>query len=217
MNNILVDNIILNNEEVYLEDKSINKIISNGKCTLNLFNCNIVKLDIIVNDNSSLIINYFNLIDESNNIININTNNNSNIIFNYSFKVINKYNLDIITNFLNNNSNITINIKGLNDSAKVKVNIDGYVKRHSIDNILNENMKLININDGISISNPNMYIDTSKVIANHNTTIGNIREDELFYFMSKGIDRINSIKLITKGFLISNFNNELSNKIKDIL
>ena len=55
-NNILVDNISLFDEILSLEDKNISKIEINGKCKLNIFDLDIDKLNIIVNDDSSLLI-----------------------------------------------------------------------------------------------------------------------------------------------------------------
>ena len=40
-----------------------------------------------------------------------------------------------------------------------------------------------------------------EVIANHNTAISNIREDELFYLNSKGISLVGAIRLIEDGYL----------------
>ena len=57
--NIKVDNIILNNETLSLENQNINKIFVRGNCKLNLFNCNIINLDINLEDNAFLIVNYF--------------------------------------------------------------------------------------------------------------------------------------------------------------
>ena len=48
-----------------------------------------------------------------------------------------------------------------------------------------------------------MFIDSNDVIANHNSTIGNIDKDYLFYLNSKGIDNETATKLIVDGFLKS--------------
>ncbi len=218
MNNILLDNIILNNDNLDIDNKIISKITANGISNINLFNCNIINLDIEVKDNSALIINSFLNVHKLKTNINIKTNNKSRIVFNHSFHNSDDYKLNIITDFLDNESSITVNIKGLNDGGKCEIDVSGYVKENKIDNVLDENLSIININNGISISNPNMYIDTSKVIANHNTTIGGIREEELFYLMSKGLNKENASKLICNGFLISIIDSDtLKEKIKDIL
>ena len=58
--------------------------------------------------------------------------------------------------------------------------------------------------------NPNMFIDSNDVIANHNSTIGNINKDYLFYLNSKGIENDNAKKLIISGFLKSILNSDMN-------
>lgn len=217
-NKILLDNITLNDEELFLENEYIKEISASGTCVINLFKCNIMDLKINVTDNSSLTINYFNIIDEKDTNITITVNDKSSCTLNHSFINNHKYNLNIYTDFLKEEGTIKVNIHGINDSGKLTTNVNGYVKTEKINNYLDENIRIINLNNGEVTSNPNMYIDTSKVIANHNTTIGNIRLDELFYLMSKGLDKEESTRLITKGFLIKIIsNNEIKTKISEIL
>ena len=92
-NNILVDNISLFDEILSLEDKNISKIEVNGKCKLNIFDLDIDKLNIIVNDDSSLDINYFNNINNRECLIDIEVKNRSKCILNYSYISKDKYDL----------------------------------------------------------------------------------------------------------------------------
>ena len=63
-----------------------------------------------------------------------------------------------------------------------------------------------------------MYIKTSQIIANHENAIGNINKDEVFYLMSKGINKENAEKLIIQGYLLSVIDNEeLKTKIREYL
>ena len=196
--NIKVDNIILNNEELLVENENITNIEAIGSCILNLFNCNIMELEINIHDNASLVINYFNVINNLESKIIVKANNKSSFILNHSFINKGNYELFVYTDFLKEEANITVNINGINDGGRLTCDVNGYVHTDKFNNVLDENMRIINLNDGNVISNPNMYISTSKVIANHNTTIGGVRLDELFYLMSKGIDKDKAIKLITE-------------------
>ena len=215
MNKINVDNIILDNNNLFLENENITSITSLGNSKLNLFNCNIINLNITVKENSHLVINYYSVVYDNKSIINIFIENNASIILNHSFVNYNKYDLEVLTNFNGNDGKININIHGINDKGKTNIDVNGYVNNNN-NNILDESIRLININGGSAVSNPNMYISTSKVIANHNTTIGGVRSDELFYLMSKGLNRSDSIKLICDGFLIKNISDEgLITKIKE--
>ena len=215
--NIKVDNIILNNESLTLINENISNLTIRGKCQLSLFNCNIININIEIEDNASLILNYFNQIDKLDSIINIKANNKSSIIFNHSFINKDNYKLLIKTDFLKEEANIKVNIHGLNDKGEAYINVDGYVKENKSNNVLDENIRIINLHNGKVISNPNMFINTSKVIANHNTTIGNVNKDELLYLQSKGLDITSAIHLICLGFLTSIIDNEeLIIKIKEI-
>ena len=216
MNSMIMD-IILDNENSYIKYQTINSIKVQGECNLNLFNNSITNLTIEVLDNSRLDVNYFSN-NNSNSSIIINAHKNSEVNFNHSYVNKDKYDLDISTDFKSTNSVINVSVCGINDGGKSTINVGGYVKSKRINNILNESIKIININNGSVFSNPNMYIDTSKVEANHSNSIGTIRDDELFYLMSKGINKEESIKLISNGFILNNIkDNELINDILKIL
>ena len=47
---------------------------------------------------------------------------------------------------------------------------------------------------------PSLEIESDDVKCSHEATIGQINEDQLFYLMSRGIDRQTSEKLLTRGF-----------------
>jgi Fe-S cluster assembly scaffold protein SufB len=175
-------------------------------------------LKIIVNNNSSLEINYFNIIDELDTNINIDVSKESSFTLNHSFINRNTYNLNIKSNFLSEESSINVNIHAINDGGKSKIDIDGLIKAQKINNNLMENIRVYNINGGKCESMPKMYIDTSKVIANHNVTISNLRDDELFYLNSKGINSLDATKLLCNGFLVKIINDDvLKTKVKEIL
>ncbi|HME87211.1 MAG TPA: Fe-S cluster assembly protein SufB, partial [Candidatus Nanoarchaeia archaeon] len=57
--------------------------------------------------------------------------------------------------------------------------------------------------DNLSASNtiPLMKIDNNKVHIGHEATVGKIGEEEIFYLMSRGLSRDESIKMIVSGFI----------------
>ncbi len=162
---------------------------------------NINELNIELKDNIKFIINHYSEIDKSELKINIIENNNSEFLYNHSFISKKDYNVYINVKMIGNKSKNTINIHGISDGGKSSVIIDGKVNENTIDNELDENIKLLNINNGTSNIYPNMYIDTKNVSANHSASISLVNEDYIFYLMSKGINRENSIRLILDGFL----------------
>ena len=162
---------------------------------------NINELNIELKDNVKFIINHYSEIDNNKIKINIIENNNSEFLYNHSFISKKDYNVYINVKMIGNKSKNTINIHGISDGGKSSVIIDGKVNENTIDNELDENIKLLNINNGTSNIYPNMYIDTKNVSANHSASISLVNEDYIFYLMSKGINRENSIRLILDGFL----------------
>ena len=94
-----------------------------------------------------------------------------------------------------------INIKGISDRGHTNIIIDGKVNELTKDNLLEENIKMLNINEGKSKIIPNMYINNKNVIANHAASISDINKDYLFYMNHKGINNNDAIKLIIDGFL----------------
>lgn len=48
---------------------------------------------------------------------------------------------------------------------------------------------------------PKMEIESDEVRASHAAAVGKIDEEELFYLMSRGVDRTEAENLIVKGFL----------------
>ena len=176
------------------------KINKNSICNIDK-NYNIKELNIELEDNTKLEINQYSEIEKNNYTINIKQNNNTELIYNHSFINKKEYNLNININLIGNNSKNSINIHGLSDNGISKVIIDGSVNNNTKDNELLENIKMINMNEGMSYIYPNMYIDTKNVSANHATSISTINEDYLFYLKSKGIDKDSATKLLIDGFL----------------
>lgn len=191
----------------------MNKILCNNEKIIELnidvdSICNISKeykieeINIKLSDNVKLITNHYNEIESNSNLkINITQNNNSEFIYNHAF--INKKEYDLNINILmkGNNSKNIINISGISDNGKSNITIDGKVYNNTLDNELNELVKMLNINEGMSNILPNMYINTKNVTANHAASVTNINEDYLFYLNSKGIESNNAKELIINGFL----------------
>ena len=201
----------MKNNNIIIVDNNINKEVC-------LFNEKYENINIIIKDNASLIIDYFNDIDELKTMINIEIGNKSSLIFNHSYINTNNYELNIDINYKSELSSAVINIKGINDNGLSSINAIGKVESNNINNVLDEKIKIININNGKSICKPIMLINTSKVIANHENVIGSINGEELVYLMSKGLSKENAENLLCKGYLLSNIHNEeLKDKINEYL
>lgn len=188
------------NKIVLDKENIINLCVSNDSiCNIGLA-YNIKELNIKISDGVKFVINQY---SENNSILNINIiqNNNSSFIYNHSFKNNKEYKLNIDVKLCGNNSKNYLNIHGVSDNSLVDVSINGSVLKNTINNVLDEKIKLLNINNGKSKINPNMFIDTKNVYANHGASISTIDSNYLFYLNSKGLDNKESIDLIIDGFL----------------
>lgn len=189
------------NKIVLDKEKVVDLIIKeNSICNINKIN-ELEELNIKIEDNVKFVINQYSEIIENKYNINIHQNNNSEFIFNHSFTNNGLYNLRINVNMCGNNSKNIINIHGISDRAKTHIIIDGSVNESTVDNNLDEKIKMINMNNGESLIEPNMYINTKNVFANHSASITNFDRDYLFYLNSKGINNEEAKKLIIDGFL----------------
>ncbi|MEM2130957.1 MAG: Fe-S cluster assembly protein SufD [Candidatus Woesearchaeota archaeon] len=118
--------------------------------------------------------------------------------------------IDMTTNTIHDSENTKsdILVKGvLNQKSqsvyrgKIKITEKGnktisFLSDHSL--LLGEN--------SYSYSIPSLEIDTNDVKASHSASTGKIEKELLFYLMSRGINKNEAEKLITKGFLFDIFN-----------
>lgn len=176
------------------------KVFEDSICNINKdyeFN----ELNIVLDDNVKFIINHYSEIKDKDLNINIIQNDNSEFLYNHSFVNKGIYNLNINVELNKNKSKNIINIHGISDNAKTNIVVNGKVNENTVDNELDEKIKMLNINNGLSFIEPNMYINTKNVVANHAACITDFDNSYLFYLNSKGINNEKSKKLIIDGFL----------------
>ncbi len=154
--------------------------------------------------NSSLYINRFVVNSSIKTIIDL---NKEEIELNYYYSNINildnKYEITInhnkkrtISNVINHGINLSNN--------KLSYIVNGKVSKDSSGVICNQDSKIILTNDNNCLIKPNLIIDNDDVIANHSSYIGYFKKDEIFYLMTRGINELDSEKLLVKSFLIGN-------------
>ena len=217
MNIIKVDkeNIELDNEIVRLDinTEKLDLIVKNNVCIYDYNKTKNLQLNIKVLDNSDLTYYMFSDNCFESKKIKIDNLNKSKTNFNYSFINNKDCNLEINNNILENDINSVIRVRAVaNSDALIKIDSNGYVLKDTLDNEFNEDLRGLNTDQGNIKINPNMFIDSNDVIANHNSTIGNIENDYLFYLNSKGINNNDAKSLIVNGFINSILDSEFINR-----
>ncbi|MCI9084327.1 MAG: SufD family Fe-S cluster assembly protein [Bacilli bacterium] len=128
---------------------------------------------------------------------------------NYILKTISKdeekYDLMVYHNAKNTESNIINNGVNIKD-GEIKFNVSGFIPNGIKRCTLNQNNRIINLNNKKCTIKPNLFIDENDVIANHSAHIGKCNEEEIFYLMSRGISKTEAENLLIKGFLIKGIN-----------
>ena len=156
-----------------------------------------------INENS--LVNIYKINDTSKTIESLTINlNETNSEANYLLKTISKnkeqYDLMICHNASHTTSNIINN--GVNTKkGKLIFNVSGFVPKGIKGCTVNQNNRIINLTDEKCQIMPNLFIDEYDVNANHSAHIGKCNDEELFYLMSRGINKKEAENLIIKGFL----------------
>lgn len=100
------------------------------------------------------------------------------------------------------NSNIYNNGITLND-ASITFDVTSYIPIRSVKCKTNQDSKIVTMNkENNNCINPILLIDEYDSEARHSAFIGNFKESELFYLMSRGLNRNEASKLLTNGLLI---------------
>lgn len=111
-----------------------------------------------------------------------------------------KFDLVVYHNSRCTKSNIINKAVNVLDGA-LSFNVTGTVYNGVTDCVVNQNNRIITMNENKCNINPNLLIEENDVEANHSALIGKFNENEIFYLMSRGIKREDAIGLLTRGFL----------------
>lgn len=114
---------------------------------------------------------------------------------------LNKKTTSKINNFGLSNNSALLNIEGINSIKK------GCIKSNA-----SQNTKVINLtNEANSSANPQLLIDEHDVKASHSATIGKVDSKQLYYLMSRGLNKNKAIELIVMAN-VTNMLDKITNK-----
>lgn len=206
MNRIIVEQkeLKLNDQDVIIEKILKENLILHiyGKVNCGVLNLpKVSNIEIYLHDKAIFNIDLFVQLDNSNNKINIYSAFQSNLNLSYACNYKNENILEIKNHITDNETKTNILVKAVENKGTIEIKAEGLVLKNTYSNIFNESIKvLVNYNNSVKIK-PDLIINNNEVIANHNATISNISEKDLFYLMSKGIKEEMAIQLIKLGFL----------------
>ena len=177
-----------------------------------------IRTKYILNKESNLNVLKFNDVDTINENIIINLNEKKSKI-NYIFKTIRtskeKYDITVYHNQSNTESYIKNNGVALKD-GKIKFNVSSFVPNGNKECQVDQVNRIINLTKNKCEIDPNLYIDEYDVNASHSALIGKFSDEEMFYLESRGINKTDALKLLIKGFILSNIEiEELKNQINE--
>lgn len=232
MNKILIDkNIITSTDEFIVINNNRIKFLKSGDYEIEYVNCsNINYVYDIVNSSINLFEFAIDQELEVNNTYNIENGclivskfyNNKKVKENITINLLNdgdkayykfsnicleeeSYNINI--NHKNKNTySIVANKSVALNNSKLDFIINSNIPKKSIKSVIDQNTRIITIGNCNCHISPNMFIDIDDVSAKHGSVIGSFDENYLFYLMSKGLSYNDSLKLLIKGYLLSNLN-----------
>ena len=243
MNKILIDKKISSDSDNVIIDGNKITFLSDGDYYIEYVNSGKYKLNFIINGDINLIeCSFDNVLDNDNrytvnagNLVvrkfydNKTVNENINIDLcsmgckvNYKFANICKeneiYKIDVNHKEKNTESYISNKSVALSDS-KLSYEINSNVLAKAVESVLDQTTRIVLMGDADTKISPNMYTPLDNVEAKHGSVIGTFSDDEIFYLMSKGISYNDTLKLLIKGYLLSNMdvNHDIRKRIIDII
>ena len=204
MNNIILNKKVIDSDEIFdTIDSEIYEIKDNCKLVINIDNKGINKSIFNLGNNSSLVINKYYKEKDLEEEITINLNGiNSRVDYNFSTLVYNdqKYIINVNHNNISTISNVVNHGVVVNDS-KLIFEVNSSVEKGNKKSVLNQKSKIIVMSKNNCVIKPNLFIDEYDVDAVHAATIGRFNDEDIFYLMTKGLDKDSAIELLIKGFL----------------
>ncbi len=200
MNNILLDSTVCFNKEGTFKlelDKDTTINIKSNNVKLYLVTKNNIKVDFNILNYTTI----YNITTESI-TININIYNNAKLDF-YNMTVTDKKITNEVNVYHQNKDTISnVICHGISyGRGDLKFSVNGYIKKGMIGSICNQSSRIINLDEGKSLIEPNLFIDEFDSVANHSAYTGPFDNKLLFYLETKGISKKAAFNLLLNGFM----------------
>ncbi len=158
----------------------------------------------VLQTNAKLIINKFcdiNNVEENIKILLNGTNSSVEYFFSTICNSNKVYNMYINHNNKKTNSNIMVRGVSLK-KAILNFNINSDVAESGSESRVNQDSRVIVLDDSTSVISPKLFIYDNSIEARHSAVIGKFNSADLFYLKSRGVSEENAFRLLIKGFLL---------------
>ena len=187
-----------------------NKLLMNKK-VLNIID-DFQDLDYRMEDNETLIINFYSGKAQNMNI-NVIQTNNTKLVINYSIINEDDTTININSEIIGNSNTTIVKLRAVASNHHTTINVCSKAKEDTKDNIIEEDLKAI-CEEGTACLMPILEIETNEVEATHYATVSNYSKEELFYLTSKGISELSAKEMIKRSFMFSLFSDSFLNMIE---
>ena len=189
-------------------------VLENVKIVLNILGKNTnLNFHVHIEKNATLILNH--LVIEGNSNVNVNLEDlNANFELNYS--ILSSKNSKNKIDVRHNSSKTKSLLKNhgfSKNSANLIFDVSAYINKDTSKCISKQDNQIIENENSLSRINPNLYIENYDVEASHSAYVGEFKENELFYLMSRGLTEAESKFLLLKSFLFGSF--DFVEKVKE--
>ena len=200
MNNILLDSTVCFNKEGTFKlelDKDTTINIESDNVKLYLVTKNNIKVDFNILNSTTI----YNITEEII-TVNINIYNKAKLDF-YNMTVTDKKITNEVNVYHQNKETISnVICHGISyGKGDLKFSVNGYIKKGMIGSICNQSSRIINLDEGKSLIEPNLFIDEFDSVANHSAYTGPFDNKLLFYLETKGISKKEAFNLLLNGFM----------------
>lgn len=248
MNKIVIDSNKLNSycdNNIEVKDGII-RFLCGGDYSLEFIDCSDIDINIIIKDNICVKLFIIGIDNDINSKIMYKLGNNSNLILfkfynnknvceyeevylegsyskvSYNFSSICRGKEEYKIKIFHNNNYVSSYVSNKcigNDGSKISFDIDSILDKGNIGCSMDQNTKVMCMGDVDCKVEPNMYIEEDDVEARHGSVIGKFSDECIFYLMSRGISEDEAIKLLIKGFILSNLvvDDDKRDRILDII
>jgi len=115
-------------------------------------------------------------------------------------KKVSKLDVLMYHNFPKTESNVEHKFVTIKDGV-IKLNVTSMIYKNRKKCIVNQDNYILNENNSASFIKPNLLIEENDIIASHCANISPFDEEKIFFMETRGINRIEAVKMLLKGYL----------------